>query len=318
MTDTMQPTELSDAARIAELAAQGMLPALYARLKPDAISVYGAHSKRTFAELNANANRLVAALARAGVGDGDHIALACGNTVEFIEVLAAVWRSGLRLTPINWHLSPPEVAYIVSDCKAKAFICHADFAAAGLASVNDNLKIKLAIGGEIDGFASYEKALAELLGIDVIKGLGLYLANDKTQTDVRCAIAGFQASHGILTARTLVIDTTPVLATGQGSIDLRDETLNLSLMGHPKTFQLIRLAAPITLTGHLKSPKVGVKASGATGQAVVAVALGAFVSPLAALLPFVDPGLAKNADCASLVAEAQAKGAPVRVSATAR
>jgi len=160
MTDTATMTELPDAARLAELAAQGMLPALYAKLKPNAVSVYGAHSQRTFAELNANANRLVAALARAGVGAGDHIALACGNTVEFVEVLAAVWRSGLRLTPINWHLSPPEVAYIVSDCQAKAFICQADFAAAGLASVNDNLKIKLAIGGEIEGFSSYEKALA--------------------------------------------------------------------------------------------------------------------------------------------------------------
>jgi hypothetical protein len=36
------------------------------------------------------------------------------------------------------------------------------------------------------------------------------------------------------------------------------------------------------------------------------------VSPLAAILPFVDPGLAKNADCAGLVSEAAQKGAPVK------
>jgi long-chain acyl-CoA synthetase len=155
-----ETTDLLDPARVAEASAKGMMSSIYAELKPNAVAVYGKSSKRTFKELNANANRIVAALARAGVTSGDHIALACGNSVEFIEVLAAVWRSGLRLTPINWHLSAPEVAYIVGDCQAKAFICHADFAAAGIASLNDNLCIKLAIGGEIEGFASYEAALA--------------------------------------------------------------------------------------------------------------------------------------------------------------
>ncbi len=157
MTGTI---ELPDAGKIAELAAVGMLPSLYARLKPNAVAVYGAHSQRTFAELNGAANRLVAALARAGVTAGDHIALLCGNKPEFIEALAAAWRSGLRLTPINWHLSPPEVAYIVADCRAKALIADADFAAAATASLNDTLQCKLAIGGPIDGFESYEQALA--------------------------------------------------------------------------------------------------------------------------------------------------------------
>ena len=157
----MSETEaLLDPARVAEMSAKGMMSSLYARMKPDAIAVHGPRSKRSFAELNANANRLVAALARAGVGAGDHLALLCGNTVEFVEVLAAVYRSGLRLTPINWHLSPPEVAYIVGDCQAKALIASAEFAASALASVNDRLRIKLAIGGEIEGFASYEAALA--------------------------------------------------------------------------------------------------------------------------------------------------------------
>jgi long-chain acyl-CoA synthetase len=157
---SIETADLLDPANVAETAAKGMMSSLYARLKPGAIAVYGPRSTRTFAELNSNANRLVAALARAGVGDGDHIALICGNTVEFIEVLTAVYRSGLRLTPINWHLSPPEVAYIVGDCQAKALIASADFAASAQASLNDHLKIKLAIGGEIDGFESYEKALA--------------------------------------------------------------------------------------------------------------------------------------------------------------
>jgi len=43
----------------------------------------------------------------------------------------------------------------------------------------------------------------------------------------------------------------------------------------------------------------------------IAAALG-FLSPIAALLPFVDPGLAKNADCAALGSGASHASAPVK------
>jgi len=149
-----------DPAEVMALANQGMLPGLYARLKPDALAVQAPRGTRTFAELHAGANRLAAVLRRAGLKPGDHIALLCPNVPEFVEVLAANQRSGLRLTPINWHLSAAEAAYIVGDCQAKAFIAHADFTPAALASVNPNLRLKLAIGGEIEGFSSYAEALA--------------------------------------------------------------------------------------------------------------------------------------------------------------
>jgi uncharacterized protein involved in outer membrane biogenesis len=165
--------------------------------------------------------------------------------------------------------------------------------------------------------AEIRKALAELMGVDVIRGLGLVLAKDQSQTGVRCAVADFQARHGVLTARSLVVDTDPVLATGTGAIDLTPETLNIALQGHPKRFQLIRLNSPVTISGHLKSPKIGVRAGQAPVQAVAGVALGAALSPLAAILPFVDPGLAKNADCATLIDQARAKGAPVRLASAA-
>jgi len=161
------------------------------------------------------------------------------------------------------------------------------------------------------------RTLAELMGIDVIKGLGLYLANDQSETGVRCAVADFQVSGGVLTARNLVLDTDPVLANGHGTIDMRTEAINVELEGHPKKFQLFHLKAPITITGQIRSPKIGVKAGAVAGQVVTAVALGAFLSPVAAILPFVDAGLTKDADCAGLVAQAQARGAPVKAAAVA-
>jgi hypothetical protein len=46
-------------------------------------------------------------------------------------------------------------------------------------------------------------------------------------------------------------------------------------------------------------------------QAGAATALGIVLTPLAAVLPFVDPGLAENANCAALLQEAKKDGAPV-------
>ena len=50
---------------------------------------------------------------------------------------------------------------------------------------------------------------------------------------------------------------------------------------------------------------------------LIGLALAA-LSPVAILLPFIDPGLAKDANCAGLVAQGKAQGAPVRAQAAPR
>jgi len=161
------------------------------------------------------------------------------------------------------------------------------------------------------------KLFAEGLGIDVTNALSLYLSKDQSDTGVRCAIADFSSSHGMLTARNVVLDADHVQARGTGDINLATETLNLSLTGKPKKLRIGRVMAPITLTGQIRSPKIGVKAGKAPAQAAAAVALGVALGPLGAVLPFIDPGLTKNADCAGLLTEARATGAPVKASAIA-
>lgn len=160
------------------------------------------------------------------------------------------------------------------------------------------------------------EALAELLGINVTKGLGLLLSKDETQIPVRCAVANFTAKDGILYAQNIVFDTGPVIAEGGGTVSLRDETMDLHLQGHAKEARLVRVMAPITLKGPIRSPHIGVDTGKITGQIGLAAAFGALLTPLAAILPFVDPGLSDDADCGALVAEAKQKGAPGKVSAT--
>ncbi|MGZ9098803.1 MAG: AsmA family protein [Brevundimonas sp.] len=148
-------------------------------------------------------------------------------------------------------------------------------------------------------------AFAELLGINASAGLGRLLSGDTGTAEIRCAVADFTVSGGTATARTFVIDTTPVLAKGTGTIDLGAETMNLRIDGETKEPRLIRLWSPITVRGPLAAPKVGIEGGAVAGQVGLAAALGALINPLAALLPFVDPGLAEDANCGALISAAR-------------
>lgn len=149
------------------------------------------------------------------------------------------------------------------------------------------------------------EAFAELTGIDLARGLGLILTKNERNTEVRCGVANFNAGGGDLKATTLVIDTTHVLVTGQGDINLGTEALNLSLRGQPKEARMLRLRTPITLRGSLMQPKIGVQPGKLAAQTGGAIALGALLTPVAAVLAFVDGGLAKDANCAALIGQAE-------------
>ena len=141
----------------------GMTIAVTAREAPDRPAIYSQHGDRSFHELNGNANRLARALRARGLGSGDAVALLCSNRAEFAEAYAAALRAGLRITCVNTHLQADEIAYVVDNCEARAFIADSRFAklAALAADSTPKVTLRLAVVGAIDGFDSYELALAE-------------------------------------------------------------------------------------------------------------------------------------------------------------
>lgn len=148
-------------------------------------------------------------------------------------------------------------------------------------------------------------AFAELLGINASAGLLKLLSGDQSTAQIRCAVADFDVRGGKAQARTFVIDTDVVLAQGKGEIDLGAETLNLRIEGESKKPRLLRLWAPITVSGPLTAPKIGVDAGEVVSQGGLAGLLGTLVAPVTALFAFVDPGLAEDADCGRLMAGAR-------------
>ena len=149
-------------------------------------------------------------------------------------------------------------------------------------------------------------AFAELTGVDVAHGLGLLLKGGQDREEVRCGIAQFNIQNGTMRAQDFVVDAKDVRITGRGEVRLGPEELDLSLRGEPKKFRLARLKAPVKITGHLLKPSIGLAAGPAVKQGAVATALGVALTPLAAVIAFVDPGLAKDADCAALLGDSAA------------
>jgi len=142
----------------------GMGVAFAAARTPERPAVVAPTGDRTYAELNATANRLVRLLRARGLQVGDGVAILCSNRAEFAEVYAACTRAGFRLTTVNWHLTAEEAAYIVTDCQARAFVADASHAAS---VPRVEVEVRLAIGGELAGFERYDDALAGIDAADV-------------------------------------------------------------------------------------------------------------------------------------------------------
>jgi long-chain acyl-CoA synthetase len=108
-------------------------------------------------ELLGRANQVVHALRAQGFGVGDVVATLLPNGAEMVEVYLAALQAGWYLVPINFHLVAPEVAYILRDSGAKAFVAHerfGDIAAAAADEAGIDSARRLGVG-DITGFGSY-------------------------------------------------------------------------------------------------------------------------------------------------------------------
>ena len=103
------------------------------------------------------ANRLVHGLRAQGLNRGDCIAMLLPNRLEVFEVFMAVAQAGWYVTPINWHLTATEAAYILKDSGSRALIADERFAEVARAAADEvelPVEARLAVGA-IDGFGSY-------------------------------------------------------------------------------------------------------------------------------------------------------------------
>ncbi|WP_280195513.1 AMP-binding protein, partial [Nocardia farcinica] len=103
--------------------------------EPDRIALVDPSGREvTYRELATLANRYATGLRDLGLRTGDVLVSMVHNCVEAIAAYFAAYQSGLYIVAVNWHLTGPEVAYILSDSEAKAFFADERFAAAAEAA----------------------------------------------------------------------------------------------------------------------------------------------------------------------------------------
>jgi len=84
---------------------------------------------RSWPEIQANAARAAGGLKALGVAEDDSVALMLRNDFATFEVNMAAGQLGGYAVPINWHFTPEEAGYILTDCGAKVLVAHADLLA---------------------------------------------------------------------------------------------------------------------------------------------------------------------------------------------
>lgn len=76
----------------------------------------------TWQQLADRVARWIDAFGRAGLVVGDTVGMLAGNRREVFEVVLACLHSGITVVPVNWHLTEPEVAYILADSGASLLV----------------------------------------------------------------------------------------------------------------------------------------------------------------------------------------------------
>jgi long-chain acyl-CoA synthetase len=109
----------------------------------------------SYAELAARADRLGRGLQVLGLAPGATVAGMLPNGADALALFFAAMQTGLYVVPVNWHLTAAEVAYILGDSEAGAFVAHerfADVAAAAADQAGIDRGARFAVGA-IPGFA---------------------------------------------------------------------------------------------------------------------------------------------------------------------
>jgi fatty-acyl-CoA synthase len=138
--------------------------ATHARLTPNKPAVRDSRRSLTFAQWHERATRLANGLLGLGLQKGDRVALLAYNRAEWMEMYAALAAAGLVAVPINFRLTPPEIAYIAQHSEASAFIAQ-DELAERVQAIRGELPIEagrfIGIGPELPpGWRAYEALIA--------------------------------------------------------------------------------------------------------------------------------------------------------------
>jgi AsmA protein len=173
-----------------------------------------------------------------------------------------------------------------------------DSVAKMLGSANGKLGVFID-GGKVSRFLM-ELAALDLWGVTKAK-----LKGDEP-VDIRCAIGDFAVKDGVMHTNALVFDTQVVNIQGEGTINLKNEGMDLTLKPEPKDRSIASLNSPLYIRGTFGAPKVAPDAGKLAAKGIGALIMGA-INPLLAVLPLMKQGKDEDSPCRQLIQQAAKK-----------
>lgn len=73
----------------------------------------------------------------------------------------------------------------------------------------------------------------------------------------RCAAAALDVKSGLMTSRTILLDTSDTVINGDGKVELADETIDMVLNPKPKDMRISSLRSPLRIGGTFASSSAG-------------------------------------------------------------
>ena len=136
--------------------------ALHAQANPDKPAVIEGDEVTSFAELNAEVNRLATGLQSLGFTRGQR-AVWCGpNSREVLVFIHAARKVGLVAVPLSYRFTPEEMHYVIDNSESVLVVVDAE-QAQPIASIRDRLptvRDVVVYRGTHDGFRTWEEILA--------------------------------------------------------------------------------------------------------------------------------------------------------------
>jgi len=138
--------------------------ARHALMQPGATAFRFLGQTTTWGELDRRVTALAGALSRRGVGFGDRVLILMLNRTEFMETVLATNLLGAIAVPVNFRMTPPEIAFLVGDCEARVVVTEPVLASVATAvrELDPMLAEVIVAGGPTeDGLLGYDELLAE-------------------------------------------------------------------------------------------------------------------------------------------------------------
>jgi uncharacterized protein involved in outer membrane biogenesis len=118
-------------------------------------------------------------------------------------------------------------------------------------------------------------------------------------------VSRFEVQDGVMMTRALVLETSDSTVTGSGTVDLGDETLDVTLLAHPKDASVLAASTPVAIKGTFRDPQIDVVSEELGQKGLAALALGVVLPVIGAIFPFIETGESEGVNCAALINEAR-------------